>query len=176
MFSREKSRREISRGGSSPRPVPRLSRFRRLLPPLFLGAIVFFAFFHDQHLSNNVEETILRYLSLSSEEQLKFHDHRLAALQAGLAQCAAINAPPVSSADANRRNPRAVKSVPPVLIKNATLIDGDGSIFSGRSILLFEGVVKEIGDDITGPGNSKVIDVGGRYVSPGLVDMVRILI
>jgi imidazolonepropionase-like amidohydrolase len=62
------------------------------------------------------------------------------------------------------------------LIKNATLIDGDGSILSGRSLLLSEGTVKVIGDDITAPKNCKVIEVGGRYVSPGLVDMVKILV
>jgi dihydroorotase-like cyclic amidohydrolase len=65
-----------------------------------------------------------------------------------------------------------VRSALPILIKNATLIDGDGSILSAHSILLSEGIVKEIGEDIKPPENCKVIQAQGRYVSPGLVDMV----
>jgi hypothetical protein len=175
MFSREKGFGDLSRRGNGSIPVPRFSRFRRLILAI-LVVIVFLALFHDRSVASDVEENILRYLSLTSEEQVKLHNHQLAALQAGLAQCAAIKSQPVSSADANRRNPRAVQSAPPVLIKNATLIDGDGSILSGRSILLSEGIVKEIGDDITAPENCKVVEVGGRYVSPGLVDMVKILV
>src|SRR5277367_3876297 len=176
MFLREKGFGETARGGTGSIPVPRFSRFRRLLLAIVVTAIVFLVFFHDPPVANDVEENILRYLSLSSEEQVKLHNHQLAALQAGLAQCAAIKAQPVSTADENRRNPRAVQSAPPIVIKNATLIDGDGSILSGRSILLFEGLVKEIGDDIKAPENCKIIEVGGRYVSPGLVDMVKILV
>jgi len=52
------------------------------------------------------------------------------------------------------------------------LVDGDGTLTLGVSILLDEGVVKEIGEHIDHPKNAKVINVRGRYVTPGLVDMV----
>lgn len=172
MLSREKGPGDMSRGGNGSIPVPRFSRLRRFLLAVTVTAIVFLAFFREQPAANGVEETILRYLSLPSEEQVKLDNHRLVALQAGLAQCATIKAQPVSAADENRRNPRAVRSALPILIKNATLIDGDGSILSAHSILLSEGIVKEIGEDIKPPENCKVIQVQGRYVSPGLVDMV----
>ena len=42
----------------------------------------------------------------------------------------------------------------------------------GYQFYLSAGVIKEIGDNIEAPENAKLIDVGGRYVSPGLVDMV----
>jgi len=174
MFSREKDSGDLSWGGNGSIPVPRFLRFRRLLLAIVVTAVVSLAFFHHRPVVNEVEDNILRYLSLSSEEQVKLHNHQLAALHAGLAQCAAIKARPVSTTDANRRNPRAVQSAPPILIKNATLIDGDGSILSGRSILLSDGVVKEIGEDIKLPENCKAIEVHGRYVSPGLVDMVTL--
>ena len=176
MFFREKGFGDLSRGGNGSIPVPRFSRVRRLGLAIIVIAIVFLAFFHDRPVASDVEENILRYLSLTSEEQVKLDNHRLAALQAGLAQCATIKAKPVSTADANRRNPRAVPSALPVLIKNATLIDGDGSISSNRSILLLEGIVKEIGINIKARENCTVIEAGGRYVSPGLVDMVKILV
>jgi len=45
----------------------------------------------------------------------------------------------------------------------------------GLSILLDQGLIAEISDNMDTPEKAKVIDVGGRYVSPGLVDMVCIL-
>ena len=174
MFAREKTAGDNSRGGSSSLAVPRVSKFRRLLLAILVAIFIFFSLFRDQSATNEIEESILRYVSLSSEEQARLHNHQLAALRTGLEQCATIKAKPVSTTDVNRVNPRALQSAQPVLIKNATLIDGDGSILTGHSILLKDGVVKEVGLDVIGPENSKVIDVGGRYISPGLLDMVKI--
>jgi hypothetical protein len=154
--------------------IPRFSKRRsfRALLCILVATVLTIAYVHGRRAAYNVEESILRYLSLTSEEQLRLHNHRLAALEAGLRQCASFKHRPVSIADESRMNPRAVPNSRPVLIRNANLIDGDGSQKSGISILLFAGVIKEIGDNIEAPENAKVIDVGGRYVSPGLVDMV----
>jgi adenine deaminase len=92
-----------------------------------------------------------------------------------LRQCAQLNQQPVSVFDERRDNPRAVKSAPPILIKNANLIDGDGSVINDVSVLLADGVIKQIAHDIDAPEDAKIIQAGGRYVSPGLVDMVDTL-
>ena len=133
---------------------------------------MFLAYLRNTREAFNVEESILRYLSLSSEEQSKLHDNQLAALEAGLRQCAIIKEQPVTFFDESRTNPRAVKGASPIFIRNATLIDGDGSIRWGYSILLREGIISKIGQDIDSPKDAKIVDAGGRYVSPGLVDMV----
>jgi hypothetical protein len=150
---------------------PKRTTLRRIFLAIFVVVILFISL-HKPALKYNVEENIARYLSLTSEEQARLHDHQLALLEAGLRQCASITQQPISVSDAKRTNPRAEKIATPILIRNATLIDGDGSMSSGTSILLSEGVVKEIGSNVDPPKDCKVIDVGGRYVSPGLVDMV----
>lgn len=155
--------------------MPRFSKrksIRRFILAVFISTILFAISFHNRGVAYNVEESILRYLSLTSEEQARLHNHQLALLEAGLRQCANIKEKPISVSYAKRTNPRAVDTALSVLIKNATLIDGDGSVVPGRSILLSEGVIREIGANLGPPTSCKVIDAGGRYVSPGLVDMV----
>jgi hypothetical protein len=158
--------------------IPQLSRprsIRRLIFAISVTAILFLVYLPTRRETFGIEETVLRYLSLSSEEQEKLHDSQLAILNAGLKQCAYIKEQPVTDFDAMRKNPRAVQGTPPILIRNATLIDGDGSVFTGYCILLSNGVISKIGPAIEAPENAKVLDVHGRYVSPGLVDMVRAL-
>lgn len=149
---------------------------RRIIIPLLFTALLFLTYFHHQKATYNVEEHILRYLSLSSEEQARLHDHQLAALQAGLSKCANIEQRPVSVPDSERTNPRAVKGAPPILITHATLIDGDGSVLSQQELLLAEGTIKAIGWQLDAPKGAKIIDAGGRYITPGLVDMVSLSI
>jgi hypothetical protein len=111
-------------------------------------------------------------LSLSNEDQIRLHNSRLASLHEGLQKCAAINSRPVSVFEPDRTNPRAVPSTPDVLIRNASLIDGDGKTTHGVSILLSEGVIKDIAFELSPPEGARVIDARGRYVTPGIVDMV----
>jgi hypothetical protein len=129
--------------------------------------------FHQHRKAQDIEESVLRYLSLTTAEQVKLHDSRLASLQAGLKQCALLKETPVAEFDETRTNPRAVVSSQPILIRNATLIDGDGSVVESCSILLSNGIFTRIGHGVDIPEHAKVIDVGGRYVTPGLVDMVH---
>ena len=150
------------------------SRFLRRLVFVAIAfpTLLFLAHYHFKGTTYDVENKILRYLSLSTEEQTLWHDHQLEVLRDGLRQCAWIDEKPVSEADIARSNPRAVPSAPPIVIRNASLVNGDGTLTLGVSILLDEGVVKEIGEHIDHPKNAKVINVRGRYVTPGLVDMV----
>ena len=148
---------------------------RVLLVAIVFSTLLFLASYRSIRIRYDVESKILRCLSLSTEEQTQWHDHQLEVLRDGLRQCAWITESPVSKADITRSNPRAIPSAPPVLIQNASLFDGDGTLTYGVSILLDEGIVKEISQYINPPANAKVINVRGRYVSPGLVDMVFIL-
>ena len=164
----------VHNGGSIILRFPKSKSIRRFILAVLGTAILFIAYIHNKGVTYNVEESILRYLSLTNEEQARLHNHQLASLAAGLKQCANINQRPISISDEKRTNPRAVRSASPIVIKNATLIDGDGSILAGKSILLADGVIKQIGHDVDHPEEARIIDAGGRYVSPGLVDMVQL--
>jgi hypothetical protein len=164
----------VHNGGSIILRFPKSKSIRRFILAVLVTAILFIAYIHNKGVTYNVEESILRYLSLTNEEQAKLHNHQLASLAAGLKQCASINQRPISVSDEKRTNPRAVRGASPIVIKNATLIDGDGSILAGKFILLSDGVIKQIGHDVDHPDEARIIDAGGRYVSPGLVDMVQL--
>ena len=164
----------IHNEGSRIPHFPKRKSIRRFILAVLITAIPFIAYIHNKGVTYNVEESILRYLSLTNEEQARLHNHQLASLVAGLKQCASINQRPISVSDEKRTNPRATRSASPFVIKNATLIDGDGSILARSSILLSEGVIKQIDHDVDHPEEARIIDAGGRYVSPGLVDMVQL--
>jgi len=151
--------------------APPLRRIRRLLVSVFLASLFCLAFFHNRGITKQVEDRVVRFLS--NEQQTKLHGARLSTLQEGLRQCSAIQERPVSVADERRTNPRAVWGTRAYLIKNATLVDGDGKILKEKEILLSDGVIVDIGHNLSEDiDDLKVIHAGGRYVTPGLVDMV----
>ena len=166
----------VHNGGGRIPHFPKPKSIRRFILAVLVTAILFIVYIHNKGTTYTVEESILRYLSLTNEEQARLHNHQLASLAAGLKQCANINQRSISVTDEKRTNPRAVRSASPLVIKNATLIDGDGSILAEKSILLSEGVIKQIGHNVDHPEDVRIIDAGGRYVSPGLVDMVQFLL
>ncbi|KAI8812932.1 hypothetical protein BJ742DRAFT_735709 [Cladochytrium replicatum] len=54
-----------------------------------------------------------------------------------------------------------------VLLRNAVLIDGDGSVQPNVDIFLSSGVIVEAGKDLSPSGQFEEIDLEGRYVTPG---------
>ena len=58
----------------------------------------------------------------------------------------------------------------PMFISNATIIDGTGALIEKGGLLIENGKVSAIGKDLTAPGDAKVIDAAGRWVTPGIVD------
>jgi imidazolonepropionase-like amidohydrolase len=59
----------------------------------------------------------------------------------------------------------------PVLITNATIIDGKGEIIEGASILMRDGKIARVGKNIDAPSNARVIDGTGKWVTPGIIDV-----
>lgn len=61
-------------------------------------------------------------------------------------------------------------TAPATLIRNATLLTATGPVVRGGSILLMNGRIAAIGASLPAPAGALVIDAGGRYVTPGLID------
>ncbi len=61
----------------------------------------------------------------------------------------------------------------PVLIVNATILTGTGERIEGGSLLMSEGVIREIRADsqISENKQTTVIDAQGRWLTPGLIDV-----
>ena len=93
----------------------------------------------------------------------------------GLQQCAQIQQPIYVDAGSSRHNPRAIPGTKPILIKNASLIDGDGTITFRSNVYMEDGIFTRIDslavDDLVTSKDLLVYDVQGRFVTPGLVDM-----
>lgn len=57
------------------------------------------------------------------------------------------------------------------LITNATVLDGLGGRIDGGSVLMDGGKIVAVGADIEAPEGAEVIDAGGRWVTPGIIDV-----
>lgn len=68
--------------------------------------------------------------------------------------------------------PSTYKALPsvPTLITNVTLIDGIGGQLENASILLENGKIKAVGNNLDAP-NAKIIDGTGKWLTPGIVDV-----
>jgi dihydroorotase len=58
-----------------------------------------------------------------------------------------------------------------LLIKGGRVIDPSQKIDDTLDVLVVNGLVKEIGKNLTAPADVKHIDASGKYVVPGLIDM-----
>ncbi len=57
-----------------------------------------------------------------------------------------------------------------VLIKDAMVLDGIGGEISGGDVLLVDGKVSEVADEIAAPDGANVINAQGKWVTPGIID------
>jgi len=56
------------------------------------------------------------------------------------------------------------------LIKNGTVITVTGDDLQNTDILILDGIIREIGNNLTAPENTEVIEATGKYVMPGIID------
>lgn len=57
------------------------------------------------------------------------------------------------------------------LIRGATVLTGTGSRIDGADVLLVNGRVAAVGPNLSAPAGASVVDAGGRWVTPGLIDV-----
>ncbi|OAD01188.1 hypothetical protein MUCCIDRAFT_146514 [Mucor lusitanicus CBS 277.49] len=80
-------------------------------------------------------------------------------------------APSSTNAPKRTSNPRAPQNSQPIVLRNAVVWDGQGEILNHVDILMSNGVISQVKQNIQAPASAKIIDVGGHIVSPGIVDM-----
>jgi imidazolonepropionase-like amidohydrolase len=70
--------------------------------------------------------------------------------------------------------PAAAQSAPPiqneVLIKNAVVMTVTHGNIQGGSVYIKAGKIAAVGKDISAPATATVIDAGGKYLTPGIID------
>jgi imidazolonepropionase-like amidohydrolase len=59
----------------------------------------------------------------------------------------------------------------PVLIRAATVLDGQGGEFANADVLFQDGAITAVGAGLTAPAGAEVIDGEGRFVTPGIIDV-----
>jgi imidazolonepropionase-like amidohydrolase len=65
----------------------------------------------------------------------------------------------------------AAEPSPPTLIRNALVLTGTGARIEGGDVLLEDGRIAAVGQSLSAPEGARVIDAGGRWVTPGLIDV-----
>jgi imidazolonepropionase-like amidohydrolase len=69
--------------------------------------------------------------------------------------------------------PSTYRPVPsfPVLIRDTTVLTGDGQRLDHTDLLLVDGEIAGIGPSLTAPDHATVVDGRGHWVTPGLIDV-----
>lgn len=58
----------------------------------------------------------------------------------------------------------------PVVLRGATVIDGEGGEFANTDVVLSEGKVVAVGASLAAPAGATEIDARGKFVTPGIID------
>lgn len=123
------------------------------------------------------------YLTAQSTSRIVFvHDESTslpAHAEEALHQCKMLSVKPGPPDNFHRRSQsdRFVKGTPPTLLRNASVWTGDSAGYELRDvdILLDKGIIKFVGQGhqglLHGYSNLVTVDVGGKWVTPGIVDM-----
>ena len=64
----------------------------------------------------------------------------------------------------------AIVAAPPVVIQNATVLTVTKGTITGGSVMIRDGKIAEVGQKILVPGDARVIDAGGQFLIPGIID------
>lgn len=99
--------------------------------------------------------------------------HPVIALVAGLALTACATAPETEREAADARAPFGSIYTPrpstPTLIRNATVFDGKGAELANADVLMRDGRIVAVGQNLSADG-ATVVDGAGRFVTPGIID------
>jgi imidazolonepropionase-like amidohydrolase len=61
-------------------------------------------------------------------------------------------------------------SAPPTVIQNATILTVTKGTVKNGSILIRDGKIAEVGEKVMVPAGARIIDAGGQFVMPGIID------
>jgi imidazolonepropionase-like amidohydrolase len=90
---------------------------------------------------------------------------------ARLLVCSALlTLPATLVADAPKSPAVAAESSPAILIQNATILTVSHGTIERGSILIKDGKIAEVGASVRAPKDAQVIDAGGQFVMPGIID------
>ncbi|HEX8554937.1 MAG TPA: amidohydrolase, partial [Sphingomonas sp.] len=59
----------------------------------------------------------------------------------------------------------------PTLVRNATVIDGEGGLIQGGAVLFADGKVVAVGQTLDAPAGATVIEGQGKWITPGIIDI-----
>lgn len=155
-------------------PLPSQDRPRgqyRVRFPLSLGSAIFLVLAFQFLI-------LPRYVYRSSPSSVKLSESHLSRLDAGLQKCAEYNSAPIkypipSETRTNPRwNPKTGQNET-IVLRNATLFDGETILKGSFDIQFTDGIIKSVSAAGTFGFNPdvKTWDLGGKFVSPGLVDL-----
>lgn len=57
-----------------------------------------------------------------------------------------------------------------ILIQNATVITITNGDLENMDVLIQDGIIREVGEDLSAPRGVEVVDASGKYVMPGIID------
>ena len=80
---------------------------------------------------------------------------------------------PPESAPVSATAPTPVVPVRPgasVLVRGGTVMTGDGRSIEAGDVLIVDGIIAAIGEDLQAPEGVRVIDASGKTVTPGIID------
>lgn len=92
------------------------------------------------------------------------------ALLAAASTGTATAAEPTRGHDPYPSTYRAPRSAP-ILFTNAMILDGAGGKLEGGELLVVDGKINAIGPNLPRGAGVEVVDAGGRWITPGLIDV-----
>jgi imidazolonepropionase-like amidohydrolase len=88
----------------------------------------------------------------------------------GVLICSALLTSPAALLADAPKSPAAAEASPIILIQNATILTVSHGNIEHGSILIKDGKIAEVGASVKAPKDAQVIDAGGQFVMPGIID------
>ena len=107
------------------------------------------------------------------KESLSMRRTRLIAVQCAVVLIATLAFAPIGASPASARRSAADPNAaaPLYAIKGATIHTAAGPVITNGTIVMRNGVIEDVGANVTAPADAFVIDAAGLHMYPGLIDM-----